>query len=183
MAKKSAPVVLRLNLLHPQGIPEKVTIRLIRWLLSVGRFIIVVVEALVLVAFVSRFKFDSELETLKENIDGQIPYIESLKNDENLIRQTQTQLSIIKDKKLNYPDYELILKKIAQQTPQNIKINSINIDKTDKASIKISGNALANTDISSFTAGLKSDKFFSEVTLTSVGLEEGSITFSISEKI
>ncbi len=181
MAKKNAPVVLRLNLLKPQGIPEKSAVRFIRWLLSVGRFIIVLVEALVLVAFVSRFKFDADLETLKENIDAQIPYIESLRNDENLIRQTQMQLSYIFDKRINYPDYELVLKKIAQQTPQKVKVSNLNLEKSAaKTNVKISGSALSNLDISSFVTGLKSDKFFGEVNLIGVGLDQGVITFNIS---
>ena len=181
MAKKNAPVVLRLNLLKPQGIPEKSAVRFIRWLLSVGRFIIVLVEALVLVAFVSRFKFDADLETLKENIDAQIPYIESLRNDENLIRQTQMQLSYIFDKRINYPDYELVLKKIAQQTPQKVKVSNLTLEKSAaKTNVKISGSALSNLDISSFVTGLKSDKFFGEVNLIGVGLDQGVITFNIS---
>lgn len=181
MAKKSEPIRLRLNLLRPQGVPDKIAIKFIRWLLSAGRFIIVLVEALVLIAFLSRFKYDSDLETLKENIDAQIPYITSLKSDEILIRQTQNKLSIIKDKRLNYPDYEQILNKIALQTPLNLKITSINIDKNDdKTEIKISGTSITNNEITSLVSNLKSEKFFNNVNLSGVSLENGAITFNLS---
>lgn len=178
MAKKDAPFVLRLNLLKPQGVPEKITIKFIRWLLTVGRFIIVFVEALVLVVFVSRFKFDSELETLKEDTESQIPYIESLKNDEYLIRQTQLQLSTIADKRLNYPNYTSIIKKISGQTPRGIKIVTLNINH--EVNIKISGTATNNTDITSFVSALKADKTFTDVNLVSVGLDQGTTTFTIN---
>ena len=180
MPKKSDPVRLRLNLLKPQGTPEKVAVKLIRWLLSVGRFIIVLVEALVLIAFLSRFKFDADLEDLKEKVDNQIPFIQSLKNDENLIRQTQLKLSIIKEKRLKYPDYEQILSKISSQTPTNIKITSISIDKKEHTDIKIVGTSITNIDISEFAKNLKKDNFFSEVELVNVGLQDDAITFSLN---
>ena len=180
MPKKSDPVRLRLNLLKPQGTPEKVAVKLIRWLLSVGRFIIVLVEALVLIAFLSRFKFDADLEDLKEKVDNQIPFIQSLKNDENLIRQTQLKLSIIKEKRLKYPDYEQILSKISSQTPTNIKVTSISIDKKEHTDIKIVGTSTTNIDISECAKNLKKDNFFSEVELVNVGLQDDAITFSLN---
>lgn len=181
MAKKNEPIRLRLNLLRPQGVPEKIAVKFIRWLLSVGRFIIVLVEALVLIAFLSRFKYDSDLETLKENVDAQIPYIQSLKNDEILIRQTQNKLAVIKEKRLQYPDYEQILNKISQQAPLSIRVTSINIEKNNgKTEIKISGSSVTNNGITSFVQNLKSEKFFSGVNLVGVSLEDSTITFNIN---
>lgn len=185
MPKPQNPkLAIHLDLLHPQSNPEKLPVRLIRWLLSTGRFIFVFVEALVLLAFIARFKLDADLASKKEAIEQQIPYIESLKPYEIFIRQTQLKLSTIDSIKKNSVDYPVILKKIADQTPPQVKIVSLNLGKNiDSASVQISAQAQTNNDLASFTTGLNGDPIFSDVNLTSVGLEQGVINFTISTSV
>lgn len=180
MPKGKNPLVISLNLLKPQSGPETLPVKLIRWLLSSGRYIFIVVEGLVLVAFVARFKLDADLTSKKEAIEEQIPYIESLKPYEILIRQTQLRLSTISNVKENSPDWPVIFKSIADQTPVNVNIVSINIEKNiGNAIVHINGQAKFNSDLSNFIAGLKEDRNFSNVNLASVGLEQEIIKFTI----
>lgn len=175
---------LHINILQPQGNPEKLYVRLTRWLLSTGRYIIIVVEIIVLGAFVSRFKIDSDLETTKESTEQQVPFIESLKQDEQLIRQTQLQLATIRDVRQNSPDYSLILQKISAQQPLGIKVISLNLEKNPGViSLKITGQAKTNNDLSSFVAGLKTDSAFSEINLAGAGVDQSIITFSITGSV
>lgn len=177
----SPKLAIHLDLLKPQSNPEKIPVKLIRWLLSTGRYIFVFVEALVLIAFGARFKLDADLASKKEAIEQQIPYIESLKPYEILVRQTQLQLSTINTLKTNAADYPLILKKIADQTPLGVKLISMNFDKSiDKVTLQINAQAQSNNDLTSFVAGLKSDQSFSDINLTSIGLEQGVVHFSIT---
>ena len=181
MPKDNHKLKIHLDLLHPQSNPEKLPVKLVRWLLSTGRYIFVFVEALVLIAFGARFKLDADLASKKEAIEQQIPYIESLKPYEILIKQTQAKLSAIDNLKTNSADYPTILKKIADQTPTGVKILSLNIVKNvGKATIQISAQSQTNSDLTSFIQGLKGDQTFSEATLTSVGLEQGSLHFTIN---
>ena len=181
MPKSKPKLAIRLDLLKPQSNPEKLPVKLIRWLLSTGRYIFVLVEALVLIAFGARFKLDADLSAKKEAIEQQIPYIESLKPYEILIRQTQLKLATINTLKTNSADYPVILKKIADQTPLGVKLIGMNLDKSiDKVTIKINAQAQNNNDLTNFVAGLKSDQTFSDVNLAGVGLEQGSLHFSIS---
>lgn len=181
MPQKSGPeLIIHLDLLKPQSNPEKVFTRLTRWLLSSGRFIFIFVEALVLIAFIARFKFDADLAAKKEAINQQIPYIESLKPYEILIRQTQLKLSTISSFQTNYADYSQVLKRIAIQTPASVKIINLNIDRNvSKINIELTARSQNNSDASSFAQGLKQDPFFSEVNITSVALEKGTLNFSI----
>jgi len=181
MPKKSIVTFLRLNLLKPQSNPEKIYSKLIGWLLSTGRYIIVFVELLVLLAFLSRFKFDADLASTKEATDQQIPFIESQKEDEQLIRQTQIKLATVKNIKLTNPNYADLLKRVSDQTPENIKLSNITMEKQPgKVNIKISGNVQSNNDLSVLILGLKSDSHFSEINLVNIGLEQGIINFTIS---
>lgn len=175
---------LNLNLLKPQSNPEKIPVKLIHWLFASGRFIFVFVEAIVLIAFIARFKLDADLAAKKEAIEEQIPYIESLKPYEILIKQTQLKLSTIGGIRKNSLDWSLVLKKIAAQTPLSLKINSINMKKgVGNATVHIVGETQISNDLTSFITGLKSDKSFSGVTLTNVGLEQGIIKFTIDTSI
>lgn len=173
-------LAIHLNLLKPQSNPEKLLIRLFRWLLYTGRYLFVFVEAIVLIAFVARFKLDGDLAAKKEAIEEQIPYIESLKAYEILIRQTQLKLSTIGTVRKDSLDFSIILKKIADQTPLNVKLTAINTEKkVDNADIRINGQTQITSDLTNFVLGLKGDDSFESVNITSVGLEQGIITFTI----
>jgi len=182
MPKAHSPkLAINLDLLKPQSNPEKLPIRLIRWLLSIGRYIFIFVEALVLVAFIARFKLDADLSANKEAIEQQIPYIESLAPYEVLIRQTQFKLSTIDSFYKTYADYGQILKKIADQTPPGVKIISLNLERNvAKVSITLNAQTQDNNDLATLLGGLREDQFFQDTTITSIGFDKGSLTFSLS---
>lgn len=172
---------IKINILKPQGNPEKIVVRISRWALSTGRYIVIFIEIIVLTAFLSRFKFDADLADTKEKIDQQIPFIESLKSDESLVRQTQLQLATVKDIRLNSIDHPQVLQSIARYTPQGVRIITLGLEKSDKSvNLRISGRAQSNNDLASFLAGLKQDKNFSEITLTNAGLDQSVITFGLT---
>ena len=180
MPKPRPKLAINLNLLKPQSNPEKLPVKLVHWLLSSGRYIFIVVNALVLIAFGARFKLDADLAAKKDAIEEQIPYIESLKPYEILIRETQLKLSTIDSVKKSSLDWSAILKKISDQTPLGIKIIGINIGKNGgTATIRITGQTQLNSDLTSFITGLKEESTFSEVNLAGVGLEQGIIKFTI----
>lgn len=177
---KSPKLAIHLDLLRPQSNPEKIVVKLVRWLLSTGRFIFVFVEALVLIAFIARFKLDADLQANKEAIEQQLPYIESLKPFEILIRQTQFKLLTIDSFYKGYADYGQILKNIADQTPAGVKISSLNLDKNASTiTVNINAQAQSNNDLATFYGGLKQDKLFPDANVTSIGFEKGGLIFSI----
>lgn len=184
MPKKPLSLRLDINLLRPQGLSDQFVVKLIRWLLTTGRFIVVIVEAVVLVAFVVRFKYDFDLETLSDNINQQIPVVQSYKNDEVIIRQTQKQLSLIKQLRTSSPDYPSIIKELSSQTPQGVKLNSLNLEKTDSSVlIRLTGEVINSGDLSAFLQGLKGDKNFSDINLESISLSKDIINFSIKGSV
>lgn len=180
MPKSKTHLRLNLDLLKPQSNPEKLPVKLLRWLLGSGRFIFILVEALVLLAFFTRFKLDADLASRKEAIEEQIPYIESLRPYEMLIRQTQLKLSTIKAFNQNNPDYSGILNKLTEHIPVSVKVNSLSMEKAvNKLIVQINAEAPSNSDLSRFVNNLKQDKYFAEVSLVSVGLEENLLKFTV----
>jgi len=181
MPKKSLKIGINLDLLKPQSSPEKLPIKLFRWLLSTGKYLFILVEAIVLIAFITRFKLDADLAAKKEAIEQQIPYIESLRSYEILIRQTQLKITTILTARNELIDYPVILKRIAGQTPLNVKIISLNMEKQiSKVAFTMNGEAQNNNDVTSFVQGLKTDSSFSDINLSSIGLEGGIIRFTLT---
>lgn len=181
--QKNPKLAIHLDLLKPQSNPEQLVTKLLRWLLSSGRFIFVFVEALVLIVFIARFKLDEDLASKKEAIEGQIPYIESLKQFEILTRQTQLKLTAISSFRKTLTDYPQILKNIANQTPSGIKVISIKLEKNNTSvTIQLNGTASNNNDLATFISGLKQDQLFADVNLTSIGVDKGILNFSIKAK-
>lgn len=180
MPKPKNLLAVNLNLLKPQSNPEKIFSKLMRWLLSSGRYIFVFVEALVLIAFAARFKFDADLASKKEAIEEQIPYIESLRPYEIIIRNTQAKLGSIDTVRRNSPDFPDILKKISDQIPSSVQIISINMEKNlNDAKIHITGQTQINSDIAFFANGLKEDPSFKKVSVTSLSLDQNTLKFTI----
>lgn len=180
MPKSKTHLAINLNLFRPQSNPEKLPFKLFRWLLSSGRYIFVFVEALVLVAFIARFKLDADLASKKEAIEEQVPYVESLKPYEILIKQTQLKLSTIDSVKKSSVEWQTILKKIADQTPTKTQITRINIEReVGIATIHITGQTQIGGDLASFITGLRGDKTFNKINLASIGMEQGVVKFTI----
>lgn len=178
---KSVKATIKLNLLKSQSNPEKAVIALTRWLLSSGRYILVFVEFLVLAAFLARFKLDADLASIKEEIDNQIPYIQSLKPIEVAINNTQLKLTTISSLKKEAPDYAALLRSIADKTPGGVRLTNLSLNK-DQAGVRIQikGEAQTNVDMTALVNGLKQDPAFTEVTIAGADIEEGTINFTLT---
>ncbi|QQG43708.1 MAG: PilN domain-containing protein [Candidatus Daviesbacteria bacterium] len=181
MPDKKGGFAIRLNLLHPVGSKEPILAKFIRWLLSSGRYIVIVVEAVVLIAFLSRFKFDADLQNTKEEVEAQLPFVQSLSSDEALVRRTQLQLSTVKDIRLASADLVNILNQISAQVPPAVKLTVLNLSsKVGVAEVKITGQSASNRDITVFFNNLKTDRSFKDLNIGGIGLNQGVVVFTIT---
>lgn len=165
----------KVNLLIHKGEQIKLYVRLLKWVLSSGRYIVVFVELLVIGAFIFRYKLDAELIDIQEKIKDQIPYITSLKDDETLIKETQFQLANVKQVRIGGIDFAQALSKISQFTPQSVRLTSISLDpvpNSSKANFVISGASPSNRDLSAYLKALKNNPDFSGVALTNISFQD-----------
>ncbi len=82
--------------LLPQENWEKGTFgRLLKWALTVGRYIVIITELIVILAFLSRFKFDRDLTDLNEKVKQQQAIVQSSAQFEQKFRFLQKQLLYI----------------------------------------------------------------------------------------
>lgn len=179
--KDNSKLVLHLDLLKSQSDYSKLSSKLYNWILSTGKYIFITVEAIMLIAFLIRFKLDTDLQVLKKEMDQKKQYLENLKSTETAIRHTQFKLKTINSFFATYIQYPKIVKDISDQTPPGIKFINLSLENQEnKVIIKINAQAQTSNDISNFTAGLNSNDNFSDVTLTTLSVEQNIIKFSIN---
>lgn len=174
---------ISLNLLYSQGAPLKWPAKLLKWALSAGRYIGIAVEILVLATFAARFKFDADLADLKEKINQQIPYIESLQKEESLIRETQFKIGFVKKAIAQSPKWSNNLTLLSKQTPKGIIFSSLNFNHPESSNsleFKITGIASSNNDLAVFLNGLKNDPNFKDVNLVNLSFDQIGLNFTVT---
>lgn len=174
-------LLIHLDLLKSQSDYSKLSSKIIHYLISTGKYILIAVEVIMLTAFFIRFKLDTDLATQQKEINQKKDYIQSLKGSETAIRQTQFKLSTVTSFYENYVEYPQILKEIADQTPSGVKFINVAIEtQENKVTIRISAQAQTSNDISNFTQGLKTSQHFKDVNLTTLSVEQNIIKFSLN---
>lgn len=176
---------LRLNLLYPQGSEKKIYLNFLHWLVTYGRFIIIVVELVVLVAFGMRFSYDAQLADLKEKIKLQSDLLENYIVDEPRIVQLQKKIEFIKKSYANNPNWTNILNELSKEMPPTVTLTSLTIDQDSKAAtpsiqFRISAQTSSINDLGFFLKNLRENKTFKEISLQNITIEQGQVIFNIA---
>lgn len=188
MAAQKKPQILNrisLNLLYPQGISQKIYVRFAKWLVSYGRFIVVIVEVVVVACFVFRFKLDNELIGLKEEINNQVQFLEQFEELEKEANHIHQRLRLIKQT-FSYTDqHSKLLKIIASQTPINTTLTNVSFDESEEQAnvlvFKLTGKTENNVEITGFLQNLKKeDKPLKDITLVNITFDNGTLIYTIS---
>lgn len=182
MAAQTKINPLRLNIFRTQDEQINLINRVLPWLLSSGKFILIFVELIVIGGFMMRYLLDSQISDLDNQISSEVNYIKARKNDEQQIRLTQFQLANIRQVKNSNLDFPTILSKISQFTPQTASLTSIDLNKTADSPfyvLTITGKATTPTEVSAFVAALAQDSTFSNIDIASIAYDKQSIVFSI----
>lgn len=189
---KPAPLAkfrVRINLLHPNEIPAPLPARFLKWLISYGRYIVIFTEVIVVGAFVYRFKLDADLDTLKTQINKDLPYVEALSTDEAIIKQTQLKLATVQNVYTFTPNWQQAIESIAAEQPRSVRINLISMDSlpsTTQVKLRISGSTSLNSDLAYFIRRLKDKKdendknILKDISLDTVNFDQNQLIFIIS---
>lgn len=174
MAASKIPNLFNINLLIHRGEEEKLYAKLIKWALSSGRFIVIFVEIITISAFVYRYKLDGDLADLQEQISIQAAYISNLKNDEQLIKNAQFQISSLAKLKSEKADFISPLNDLNAIIPKSMRITNIAFDRNlvyPKSTITITGQSPSNLELSVFIKTLQQHPSFSNINLTNISFE------------
>ena len=145
--------------------------RALHWTASVGRYIIVFTELIVIIAFISRFWLDRKSADLSEVVRQQKAILDStalFEKDFNLVQQ---KLKIIKEFYGGIPQYDQKLSTLADSTPPDIVFETLSISKDLKINriiVNASAFALKESSIVDFLTNLTVNPEISTVNIRTI---------------
>lgn len=181
--------LLKINLLNPQGQQLRLPAKLLFWLFGYGRFIVILVEIVVIICFLIRFKLDADLENINKQIQTEVDSIKSHSSDELLIKQTQQRLKLIQQTYDASPDWKNSFSNLSSKVPNGVSFSTLNLQHDPNAKsvqFKISALAKSSNDLASFLQALKEadknedQRLFKNVTLSNVSLSNNQISFTVA---
>lgn len=119
-----------LSLLPEESNNNSFSARTIRYLTTIGRYIIVFTELIVISAFISRFWLDRRNSDLSEVLRQQKAILESTAEFEKEFFSLQSRLKYIDTQYKNQPNYIINLKSIVSSLPADVFLQNMIIDKT-----------------------------------------------------
>jgi hypothetical protein len=85
----------KINLLPQSEFEQSFWGRFLKWAVTTGRYIIIITELAVILAFLSRFKLDEDLRNLNEQINTQVGFLDSQAANENQFLSLQKKLNLV----------------------------------------------------------------------------------------
>jgi len=117
-----------------------------KWLTTVGRWIIVVTELVVILAFISRFWLDRKNSDLSEIVRQQQSILDSVKYFESEYTSFQERLKTIKEAYTNQPEYDLYLLSLIKSTPQDLVYDTISTQKNSDNEIVTTASLISSNE-------------------------------------
>lgn len=170
-----------LSLLPDESNNSSFSARVIRYLTTIGRYIIVFTELIVISAFISRFWLDRQNSDLSESLRQQKAILESTFEFEKEYTSLQTRLKYISDNYNNQPAYVDNIKAIVTSIAPDVFFQklSINPDTATLSLYSYQEDSLVNTivnmslnpsfnsiDIRKIEKKSKDSKYFVDLSLT-----------------
>lgn len=152
--------------------------RILNWLLTVGRYSVILTELIVIIAFASRFKFDRDLNDLVEERERQLVILESYSSTEDNLKLRQAQIELGQSIILSQADSESFLQALEKSLAPNLKFEQIQI-ASDSANLI--GQALTDLSVAQLTTVLIKSPDLESLSLDHFGnSQSGGLEFSLS---
>lgn len=118
-----------INLLVTPERQEDLSAQFLTWALTYGRYIIIIIQIVVLSVFFMRFKLDRDRTDLKERVQQKQALIQSIFEVENEIKRVQKRLSDIKLISTNQDIYLTVISFLENNSPSDLTFSVISFDK------------------------------------------------------
>lgn len=155
----------KINLLPKDQFEFSQAGKLLQWSISVGRWIVVLTEFVVICAFLSRFYFDTQLANLFDEIKQKKAIVASAATFEENFRQTQEKMKIIKDLLSSNQKPSTLVKDVSQSLPLDVTLTRIAINENE---ITISGYSFSESSLKLFINELSKKSGLANVSLGSI---------------
>lgn len=157
-----------INLLEPSFSPKTTWDKIYDWVFLAGRYIIVFVELIVLIALGSRFYFDRKNNDLSESIKAKTQILDSFEETEDRVRSAQETLANVSIMMATQEKMSDVLENVEANIPSSIEIQGLALNEK---SLNITGLSYGYPYIEKLENNFSSDENWDavEVTLVSSG--------------
>jgi len=158
------PAHININLIPEDPFFQTPLGKTLKWALSVGRYIVIFTELVVIISFATRFSLDRQVTDLNETIAQKQTIIESYGDLEQKVRDTQQKADQYEqiEQQSNIAD---IFPKLSKITPSDIKLDELAI-KLDN--VTLSGTAYSTNSLNLFINNLQLSKDFFNVNVNKI---------------
>ena len=132
-----------ISLLPEAENPNSFGARFFKWLTTIGRWIIIVTELIVVVAFISRFWLDRKNSDLSETVRQQRAILDSTKYFETEYASFQERLKTIREYYSNQPGYDQQILSLIESTPNNLIYDNLSVQKNSSNEITATASLIA----------------------------------------
>lgn len=176
------PRKTKINLLPRTDFENTDAGKLLNWVSSVGRWIVVLTEFVVICAFLSRFYFDTKLSNLFDDLIQKKAIVSSVADFEQEFLLVQEKTKLIKGILAQEQKPSGLVNQISQLIPLDVTLTTIGISKNN---LQMGGYSLSEQGINLLLSGIKKQPNFSQINLGSISQNEFSplINFTISATI
>ncbi len=159
----------KINLLPQEEFAQSTLGRILKWLLTSFRLIVIATEMVVMIAFLSRFWLDAQISDLTDAIAQKTSVIVSYAQTEKSMLEAQKQLSIFSALAYDKSKYLPLLQTITTQLPQDVQVTSLTIDSNQ---LQLRATTSSETSASTFMLNLKNTGLFDKTIITQVSIDQ-----------
>lgn len=152
------------NLLLAKSLQTNTLGRMLAWILSSFRIIVIVTEIIVMIAFLSRFWLDAQNSDLNEDLKNKTRIIEESEGFIQEFKDVQNRL-VIAGLIVSQGSYSQIVKDITPLLPKNLYLTQISLSNDG---LNLSGSSLESVAIHQFVINLHASNLFSQVGLQEI---------------
>ncbi len=155
----------KINLLPKDPFEESLLGRVLSWGLTVGKWIVIVTQIVVVSVFLFRFSLDRKLNNLRRDIGKEVVKIKAYESIENNFRLAQARILLAKDLIANQDKIKLGFKEQAQLIPDDIWLEKIEINQKQ---INLVAYAYSMNSFNRFLENLRASKKFKKISIQNI---------------
>lgn len=169
------------NLLPQEEFAASILGRVLTWLLTTFRVLVILTEVIVVAAFLSRFWLDAKSTDLNDEIKQKQAIIASYSSFEKDWNNLQRKITVLLPLTIKEKPISDLLSQIATFVPPEINLLAISISNKDEK-VEIRGESFSEKPIAQFITNLSAINELSGVSLSQVVTQSSTQTIEFSLK-
>ena len=170
----------KINLLPPSEFESSFWGRFLEWAITTGRYIVIITELIVVMAFLSRFKLDTDLSTLNSEIKSKKNVLDEMIPREEQFKTWQSRTKAAGQIIDGVGKQGETLALIATKIPEEVKFSTLIVSENNAS---ITGGAMDENSLGVFLMRLTKEPKWRSIDLTGLSQDkQKGLLFSLSIK-